>query len=113
MIDASQFSTQLSGAEIGQIEYLIQQSIRGHHVLFDVDSLRKVLNQEGTSELARTLTDDEASSIELHIQALLRQPTLIEKRAYLEKLDSLTYAWVVRTYFNIIENNLYESNEVH
>lgn len=109
MIQTSEFSKD----QIGQVEYLIQQSIRGHHVLFDVETLRTVLSPESARTLLSALTEDEALAIEQHIETLIRQPSLTEKRAYLEKLDARTYAWVVKTYFNIIENNLYESQEGH
>lgn len=108
MIDVSHFSKD----QIGQVEYLIQQSIRGHHVLFDVETLRKVLSPEGDCDLSQILTEAEATSIEGHIECLIRQPTLADKRAYLSGLDPITYAWVVKTYFNIIETNLYESQEI-
>lgn len=107
MIQVSDFSKD----QIGQVEYLIQQSIRGNHVLFDVDTLRKVLAPETSYDLLQNLTEDEANSVEQHIESLIRQPTLAQKRAYLEKLDVRIFAWVVKTYFNIIENNLYESQK--
>jgi hypothetical protein len=103
----------LSPEQIGQVEYLIQQSIKGHHVLFDVPTLRKILKASGSSDGSKTLTLEQAQTIENHIEALLRQPSLAEKRAYLESLDSFDFTWVVKTYFNIIESNVYESQETH
>ena len=84
MIDVSHFSKD----QIGQVEYLIQQSIRGHHVLFDVETLRKVLSPEAECDLTQILTEAEATSIESHIECLIRQPTLADKRTYLSGLGS-------------------------
>jgi hypothetical protein len=47
--------------------------------------------------------------IEKHIENLILQPTLLSKRAYLENLNPDTLKRVVRTYFSIVENNLFES----
>lgn len=109
----------LSADQIGQVEYLIQQSVKGHHVLFDVPTLRKILKSSHTAEsteseeAGKTLSLEQAQVIENHIETLLRQPSLAEKRAYLESLNSFDFSWVVKTYFNIIESNVYESQEIH
>jgi hypothetical protein len=114
VIDASP-SSEFSKELIGQVEYLIQQSIRGHHFLFDVDTLRQILSPARAEQFSQNLSEEEALAIEGHIETLIRQPTLSHKRAYLDSLnasDPGTYAWVVKTYFNIIENNLLETQEV-
>jgi hypothetical protein len=113
VVDQSQ-TTEIPKELIGQVEYLIHQSMQGHHVLFDDDLLREVLSPAWADELNQTLSEKEAMEIEEHIETLIRQPTLAHKRAYLEALgsnDIRTYAWVVKTYFNIIENNLLERQQ--
>ena len=93
-------------AQLNQVEYLIHQSIQGNHVLFDRESLRQVFKTD-----TRMIEDEEAYSVEHHIEKLISQPSLAQKRAYLDGLDTETYGKVVRTYFNIVENNLYENSE--
>jgi hypothetical protein len=92
--------------QLSQVEYLIHQSIQGNHVLFDRESLRQVFEE------TRLFEEEDAYSVEHHIEKLITQPTLEQKRAYLEGLDPETYGKVVRTYFNIVENNLFENSEV-
>ena len=58
------------------------------------------------------MSDEDSYAVEHHIENLILQPTLAQKRAYLEKLDERTFELVVRTYFNIVENSIYESSEV-
>lgn len=99
----------VSKQQLDQVEYLIGQSVQGNHILFDGDSLRKVFKKTSPG---KALDEQEAYQVEHHIERLIAQPTLLQKRAYLERLDSKTYEWVVRTYFNIIENNIYENSEV-
>jgi hypothetical protein len=101
----------VSKTQLKQVEYLIGQSIQGNHVLFDLDTVRKVFFKENLP-LSSRLSDEEAYSVEHHIERLILQSSLAEKRAYLERLDEDTYIRVVRTYFNIVENNLYESTQV-
>ncbi len=101
----------VSKDQLDQVEYLIQQSIQGNHVLFDSETVLRVLREphaptSGSSDL------EESYSVEHHLERLIEQPSLEKKRAYLDGLDTETYARVVRTYFNIVENNLYESAEV-
>ena len=98
----------VSKTQLSQVEYLIGQSILGNHSLFDVDSIRRVFQEP----LNVPMDDSQAYEVEHHIEKLIQLPTLMQKRAYLEKLDHLTFRLVVRTYFNIVENNLFESQEV-
>ncbi len=101
----------VSKSQLSQVEYLINQSKQGNHVLFDVESLRKVFWKENPY-LSMTISEQEAYSVEHHIEKLILEPSLAQKRAYLEALDPNTYEMVVKTYFNIIENNIYEKLEV-
>lgn len=59
------------------------------------------------------MTAEEAYGVEHHIERLMLQPTLAHKRAYLDQLDKKTFAHVVKTYFCIIESNIYQGMEVH
>ena len=101
----------VSKRQLQQVEYLIAQSTLGNHVLFDIERVRQIF-WRGDPFLTELLSDEDAYSVEHHIERLILQPTLAEKRAYLEKLDPDTFELVVKTYFNIVENNLYEKHEV-
>lgn len=90
--------------QLDQVEYLIEQSTRGHHILFDTDVIRRVFKV--TSEEIEKKEEDETA--EKHLENLILQPTLVSKRAYLENLDGDTFERVVRTYFAIVENNIFE-----
>ncbi|MBI3555372.1 MAG: hypothetical protein HY074_03790 [Deltaproteobacteria bacterium] len=90
--------------QLDQVEYLIEQSCRGHHVLFDADIIRAAFGAAEEESL-------ETETTEKHIENLILQPTLVSKRAYLENLTIETRDRVVRTYFSIVENNLFEALE--
>ncbi len=89
--------------QLDQVEYLIEQSIKGFHVLFDNEGIREAfLKIEAGAERAN-------EAIAKHIESMILQPTLVAKKAYLESLNSPVYLRVVRMYFSIVENNIYES----
>lgn len=103
----------VSRDRLSEIEYLIGQSIQGNHVLFDLDDVRRIFgNEDGFYAANRPRPaneDEEAYAVEPLIERLMARPSLAEKRAFLDGLDPAVYERVVRTYFNIVENNLYES----
>lgn len=88
--------------QLEQVEYLIEQSAKGFHVLFDNDVIREVFRKFDDAK-------EDNEQIEKHIEKLILQPTLVSKRAYLENLSPDIYVRVVRTYFSIVENNIFES----
>ena len=98
----------VSQEQLEQVEYLIEQSIQGNHILFDTDTVRRIFHSPHLS----ACSPEESYSVEHHIERIILQPTLEQKRAYLEGLDANTFKLVVKTYFNIVENNLFEHTEI-
>ncbi len=98
--------------QLEQVEYLIEQSSRGFHILFDNDTIRKVYSY-GKYKFEEETEEDkkEQDIVEKHIEKLILQPTLVSKRAYLENLKPDMFMKVVRTYFSIVENNIFESQK--
>ena len=99
--------------QLDQVEYLIEQSCRGHHVLFDADIIRAAFGagMMGAEDEASLDGEEKTDATEKHIENLILQPSLVSKRAYLENLSIETRDRVVRTYFSIVENNLFEALE--
>lgn len=97
--------------QLDQVEYLIEQSTKGFHVLFDNDVIREVFRKfdELPQPASENNPKENNEQIEKHIENLILQPTLVSKRAYLENLTPDVYVRVVRTYFSIVENNIFES----
>ena len=107
----------VSQTQLDQVEYLIGQSIQGNHILFDLETVRRVFARVQAIPRAqprqqRSANQEECYSVEHHIERIIEMPTLAQKRAYLERLDHDTFEKVVITYFNIVENNLFEKAEV-
>lgn len=96
----------VSQEQLDQVEYIIEQSSRGHHVLFDLDMIRGVFAESTAAEKGD-------AEVEKHIEQLILQPTLLSKKAYLERLDASLLKRLVRSYFSIVENNIYEGIKFH
>ena len=94
----------VSKDQLDTVEYLLQQSAQGNHVLFDVDIVRNVFTLP-----ARPMSEAEAYEVEHHIEKLISTDGIAKQRAYLEKLPEDLLFRVVKTYFNIVENNLFEN----
>jgi len=93
--------------QLKQVEYLIQQSLQGHHILFELDELRHILVSPSSE---KRLPHD--PKIDRLIEEMIQQPTIAGIREYLARLDQPTYQRVVRSYFSIVENNLFETKKV-
>ncbi|OFZ21747.1 MAG: hypothetical protein A2X94_15785 [Bdellovibrionales bacterium GWB1_55_8] len=104
----------VSKRQLGEVEYLIHQSIQGHHVLFDTECVRRAF-WDPELERATLFQEDspETKRINGLIEELILQPTLERKRAFLENLDKKSFHRLIRTYFNIVENNLFESQRTY
>lgn len=98
----------VSKSQLSQVEYILRQAAQGFHVLFDNDTIRKAFKDSSHEEIS----EEAAYGVEHHVEQLITLPTLKQKQAYLESLDTKTFPMVVKAYFNIIENNLFENKGV-
>jgi len=89
-----------------QVEYLFNQSAQGVHVLFDNADIRRVLSRP--TEDVDFFTFENVEKIQNLLFKFVSQSSLEEKKAFLEKLDPETYDLLLRTYFNIVENSIFE-----
>lgn len=89
--------------QAAHVKYLLEQAIQGNHILFDSESLKRILEMPIPTEKGETY------ATEPHIEKIMSLKGLAEKRSYLERLDAGTFAAVVRTYLNIVENTLFEA----
>ena len=90
--------------QLDQVKYLLDQSALGNHILFDYGTLRRIAFRIGTSEQR----DERIEKAEALLEQMILQPTLTEKKAFLENLDPSTHDDVARVYFNIVQNSAQE-----
>jgi hypothetical protein len=94
--------------QLDTVEYLINQSAQGNHILFDLDVVRRVF----THPTLRPMKEAEAYEVEHHIERLISMQGFDKQKAYVEQLPEETLYRVIKTYFNIVENSLFETNKV-
>ncbi len=101
---------QISESHLDQIEHLLAQSMNGIHLLFDNQTIAKVL---------RIPTEDEElfafqnlDRIQDLFGQLVQQESFEDKIDFLRSLDSDGFELLLRTYFHIVENSLYASSSV-
>jgi hypothetical protein len=93
--------------QLDTVEYLIQQSAQGNHILFDLDLVRKVFSIK-----TDPMSEAQAREVESHIETLITLDTFEKQKAYVEALPEEVLYRVIKTYFNIVENNMFEKSPV-
>ena len=94
--------------QLDTVQYLINQSTQGNHILFDLDLVRRVF----THPTLIPMKESEAYEVEHHIEKLISMEGYGKQKAYIENLPEETLYRVIKTYFNIVENSLFESSSV-
>lgn len=97
----------VSQEQLAAVEYLIKQSAQGNHVLFDLDTVRRVFTIK-----TQPMSEEQVKEVESHIERLISLETLERQKHYIENLPEDVLYRVIKTYFNIVENNLFENTRV-
>lgn len=87
------------------MEYLLEQSRNGLHLLFDRESIARVFSESKTEDDSLFKVDNLAR-IQNLLAEFMDKSTLKKKRAFVGELDKTDHDLLVRTYFNIIENSI-------
>jgi len=95
-----------------QMEALLHHSTRGVHILFDNQTIARILrNPTNQSTL---LEVDRLKQVQELLGELIARKTYTAKMAYLEGLEPQRLEILIRTYFNIVENTIRaSSNQYH
>ncbi len=93
----------VSEDQLEQVQYLLEQSTLGNHVLFDLDTIRRIaptLGQEARTEFEKGLL----MSAEKLLEELILCPSIDAKMDFLQCLDPEVRDEVARVYLRIVEN---------
>jgi hypothetical protein len=91
--------------QLATVEYLIKQSTQGNHILFDLETVRKVFSLN-----TPPMNGEQAHDVEKHIEKIMTLEGFDQRKAYVEHLPEDVLYRVIKIYFNIVENNLFETN---
>lgn len=105
---SADLTAELNKEHLIQLEYLFAQSAKGIHLLFDNASIAKVL-QKPTDE-ADFFNLKNIEKIQNILAEFIQKDSFADKEAYLQGLSLETYELLIRTYFNIVENTIFEAS---
>jgi hypothetical protein len=94
----------VSQDQLDTVEYLIAQSAQGNHILFDLDLVRRVFTNKSPP-----MNESESYAVEHHIEKLISLEGFDKQKAYVDQLPEEILYRVIKTYFNIVENSMFES----
>jgi hypothetical protein len=98
----------ISDTHLDQIEHLLAQSMNGIHLLFDNETIARILRSPTEDmDLFQVRNLDKIHDL---FTAFVGHKTLQEKRMWLESLDKESYEMLLRTYFYIVENSLFNAD---
>lgn len=96
--------------QLEQLDFLLDQSIQGVHHLFDQRLITRTMQEDGFNSFNNT----EVRSVQSLLNKLISQPTISLKRAYISRLREDEKRLLLRSYFNIVENTIYDTqSEYH
>ncbi len=87
-----------------QMEALLHHSTRGVHILFDNQTIARVLCAPTDQKVF--LDVEKIKKVQDILTKLITKKSYTEKLAYLEELDPSSFEMLIRTYFHIVENTI-------
>ncbi|MFK8137165.1 MAG: hypothetical protein AB8E15_02285 [Bdellovibrionales bacterium] len=87
-----------------QMEYLLDQSRNGHHLLFENSTIARVFSRKAEDNTMFKI--DNLARIQDLLAKFMEKETLRKKRDFVHSLNHTDHDLLVRTYFNIIENSI-------
>jgi hypothetical protein len=95
----------INESHLDEIEHLLAQSMNGIHLLFDNETIAKILRTP--TEEMELFSVKNMSRIQDLFTQLVQRETLDEKQDFLESLEKESFEMLLRTYFHIVDNSLF------
>ena len=94
--------------DLNAIEFFLNQSTRGHHLLFDRQQVADILKTP--TEQIDFFKKNSMLRIQNLLTELIAKKSLEDKKNYLNSLDREAFEILLRTYFHIVDNAILASN---
>ena len=95
--------------DLHEIEFFLNQSTRGHHLLFDRKQVADILKTP--TEKIDFFKKNSLGRIQNLLTGLIAKKSLEAKRNYLKSLDNEAFEILLRTYFHIVDNAVLASTK--
>ena len=94
----------INDAHIDQIEHLLAQSMNGIHLLFDNETIARILKiPTEENELFNFRNLDRIQEL---FSQFVENESFQQKQMWLATLDKVSFEMLLRTYFYIVDNSL-------
>ncbi len=90
--------------ELNEMELLLNQSVKGHHFLFDHKEVAQILKTP--TEDIDFFNKENLHRIQTLMTGLLSKKSFHQKQTYLNSLDHKNFELLVRTYFHIVDSTV-------
>ena len=94
----------ISDSHLDEIEHLLAQSMIGIHLLFDNETIARILKIP-TDEM-ELFANRNLDKIQVLFADFVQQESFHAKQEYLHSLDNDSFELLLRTYFHIVDNSL-------
>lgn len=94
----------ISDSHLDQIEHLLAQSMNGIHLLFDNETIARILKIP--TEEKELFRSQNLGKIQDLFSRFVQQETFQEKQEFLQALDKESFELLLRTYFQIVDNSM-------
>lgn len=92
------------------IEYFLSQSVKGVHLLFDIEHIKLVYSQPKNGNFDFEKEDRE--KVQLLFAGLIKCCDMQEKKDYLESLSQDDMEILIKAYFHIVENTIRNAHKL-
>lgn len=94
----------ISASHLDQIEHLLVQSLNGIHLLFDNETIARILKTP--TEEDKLFHQQNLAKIQDLFTRFVKNDSLQSKREFLASLDPEAFELLLRTYFHIVDSSL-------
>jgi len=97
----------INPSHLDQIEHLLAQSMNGIHLLFDNETIARILKKPTEEiDLFHLKNMDRIQNL---FAQFIHKGSFQEKQIFLSSLDPADYELMLRTYFHIVDNSMYSA----
>lgn len=87
-----------------ELQYILAQGESGIHLLFENDQIKKVFAKE--VDEVELFSEDNVKEVEALMEEFISVPSISGRKAFFNALTENEQDMIIRSYFNIIENNI-------
>lgn len=91
-------------SNLQQIEYLLAQSVKGLHLLFDTKKIKLAYTQPKNGIM--DFDKEDIDKIQNLFSGLIQSTSMVEKKGYLDNLSEEDQEVLIKAYFHIVENTI-------